>query len=325
MIIGADNKVNTYGDAKDATFKSSNKPIMYCIMRVGKKFYSLESIEAFEYHMERHGEVENADSTKLYENKILIGDANVYENLKQHIEGIWKRKDSSIAREFLLTASPDFFKGIMKNDFEKWLNINIEWIKNVYGDNCIYACLHLDETTPHIHGLLSLDYVNGNGKRVMSNKYFFGSKEQLSNLQSSYAEFMQDTFKSLRRGLKGSKASHISIKKYYNLCAEKLDEKDLESVMAKAKNNELTEIKLNHTNKTLNYYKDQKDDKEKENEVLQQQNIQLWQNLKDMKKDNELYREGIKTLSKYYGIPEEKLIDVINYSNKKEKEVEHEL
>lgn len=325
MIVGGEDKSIKYDDTKNVTFRSSGQPIQYAIMRIGNKYFNLASVEAFEYHMERLGQVENADATKSHQNRILIGDANIYNNLDQKIKGVWKRKDSAIMRDGILTTSPDFMKNLSEKDLERWLNLNVEWLQKTFKSNCLYAVAHFDETTIHIHYCVSLDYINDKGKSVMSNKHFFGSKEQLSNLQSSYAEFMQDTFKILRRGLKGSKASHISIKKYYNLCAEKLDEKDLESVMAKAKNNELTEIKLNHTNKTLNYYKDQKDDKEKENEVLQQQNIQLWQNLKGMKKDNELYREGIITLSKYYGIPAEKLIDIINYSNKKEKEIEHEL
>ncbi|MFA6867582.1 MAG: MobV family relaxase, partial [Clostridia bacterium] len=254
MFVGVDNK-NYIKDAKNVTFRSSGQPIQYAIMRVDRKFYNLESIEGFEYHMERKGQVENADAKKSHENRILIGDANVYNNLDQHIKGVWMRKDSCIARDMILSASPSFFKGLSKPDFERWLTLNVEWLQNTYGPNVIYCVLHNDETTSHLHVLLSVDYVNDKGKRVMSNKHFFDGKKMLSELQTNYATYMQSTFKTLSRGLKGSKDTHISIKQYYNLCAKKLDEKDLESVMAKAKNNELTEIKLNNTKKTLNAYK----------------------------------------------------------------------
>ena len=325
MIVGADNKARSYGDAKDVTFRSSGNPKQYCILRVDRKFYNLESVEGFEYHMERKGQVENADRTKSYENRILIGDANVYENLNQHIKNCWIRKGSCIARDMVLTASNSFFQGLSKDDFEKWLSLNVEWLEKTYSKNVIYCVLHMDETTPHLHILVSPIYTNEKGNRVMSNKHYFDGKDILSEIQSNYALHIQNSFKSLSRGLKGSKASHVSIKQYYELCSKKLDEKDMESIMAKAKNNELVEIKLDQTKKTLNYYQGMKVKDEKENEVTQKQNILLWQNLKEMKKENELYKEGIKILSKFYEMPEQKLIDIINYSNKKEKEIEHEL
>jgi len=158
----------------------------------------------------------------------------------------------------------------------------------------------------------------------MSNKHYFGSREQLSELQTNYANEMQSVFKSLSRGLIGSKTKNISIKKYYQLCAAKLNEKDMESVMAKAKNNELTEIKLNYTKKTLNHYKDRQDKTEKEMISLQEQNIQLYQNLKEMKQENALYKEGVKSLAKYYEVSEDRIIDIINYSHKNNKELENE-
>lgn len=319
MIIGINNKINTNDYTENVTFRSSGQPIMYAILRVGKKYFKLESVEAFEYHMERQGQIENADSTKSYENRILIGSANPYNDLDEHIAGIWKRRDSCIATEMLLTASNSFFQGLSKDDFEKWLNLNVEWLKKTYKDNVIYCCLHMDETTPHLHILLSVDYVNENGKRLMSHKHYFGSKQQLSDLQSNYAEHVQSVFKCLSRGLKGSKATHISIKQYYELCARKLNEKDMESVMAKAKNNVLTEIKLNHVNKTLEAYKKYQGKQGQEKEELKQLNLQLYESLKEAKKDNEFNKEIIKSLAEHYGCSQQDINKIIECSQKKNK------
>jgi len=321
-IIGVDNNVYV-SDAKEVTFRSGGQPVQYAILRIDRKFYNLEAIEAWEYHMEREGQVENADSTKTYENRILIGDGNVYENLKQHIEGVWKRKDSCIARDMVLTTSPEFMQTLSKPDFEKWLTINVEWLKNSYGNNVIYAVLHMDETTAHIHVMLSVDYTNEKGKRIMSNKRFFDGKVMLSQLQTDYANCMINSFKSLTRGLKGSKAFHFDVKKYYQLCAEKLDEKNIESIMAKAKNNELTEIKLKETKRTLSAYKNYQVARDAEKENLQQQNIKLYQSLKLMQKENEVYIEGIKTLAEYYKIPVQNIEKVLEYC--KDKSINKEL
>jgi len=324
VIVGADNKAITKDDARNPIYKSSNKSIMYCIFRVDRKFYNLESVEGFEYHMERKGQVLNADATRRSENRILIGDANVYENLKQHIEGVWKRSDSCIARDLVLTTSHDFMEGIMKEDFERWINLNIEWLKKTYGDNCVYAVLHMDETTPHIHAMISPVYVNAKNKRVMSNKHFFDGKTMLSELQTNYANYIQGVFKSLRRGLKGSKQSHIDIKKFYGIVNKPLNEKDINSIIAKARNNELMEVKLNHIKKTLEAYKNHQAKEDKEKEELKQQNMQLFQALKEVKKEDAINKEAINLVAEFYKIPNNDIDKIISYCQKKIKEKERE-
>lgn len=144
MIISADNKEYNYTDVKDATFRSSGNPKQYVILRIGRKMYTLTTVEAFEFHMERKSQVENADRTKSYENRIIIGDANIYENMNQHIRDCWIRKDSLICRDVVLTASPSFFHGLSKKDFEKWIDLNRGWLIKTYESNCIYAVLHMD-------------------------------------------------------------------------------------------------------------------------------------------------------------------------------------
>ena len=96
MVIGGEKKNIYVKDAKNVTYKSTNNNIQYCIMRVGQKYYNLEAVEGFEYHMERQGQVLNADATKIKENRILIGDENIYENVNQFIKGVKIRKDSCI-------------------------------------------------------------------------------------------------------------------------------------------------------------------------------------------------------------------------------------
>jgi len=326
MIIGADNKAIAYGEAKDVTFRSSrqnNQSIQFCVLRIGRKYFTLESVEALEYHMERKGAIENVDSTKSYENRILIGDSNIYNNLDLFIKDCNIRKDSSICRDGILTSSPEFFKGLGKADFEKWLVLNVEWLEKTFSDNILYCVLHMDESTPHLHFVTSMTYTNERGIRLMSDRHYFGSKKKMSDLQTNYAEHMQSTFKGLSRGLKGSTANHVSIKQYYQLCAEKLDEKNIESIMAKAKNNELTEIKLKETKRTLTAYKNYQVARDAEKENYQQQNVKLYQSLKNMQKENEVYIEGIKTLAEYYKIPAKNIEKVLEYC--KEKSINKEL
>jgi len=324
MIIGADNKAIDYTEAKNVTFRSSSQPIQYTIIRVDKKFYSLEAVEGWEYHMEREGQVENADSTKTYENRILIGDANIYNNLDQRIKGVKTRKDSCIARDIIITASPSFFQNLSKPDFEKWLQLNVEWLKKTYSDNVIYCVLHLDESNPHLHILVSVDYENAKGKRVMSNNHFFGGRLALSELQTNYSQHIQSTFKTLSRGLKGSKASHISIKQYYNFITKSLNEKDKGQVLAKAKNEELVKIQLRETKNTLTAYKNYQYVEGQEKEKLKLQNVKLLQVLSKAKEHDLLFKESIKVISKLYKIPEKDLIKIVGRCQEKAKDRERE-
>lgn len=292
----------------------------YCVLRVGTKYYNLETIEAFEYHMERLGQVDNADRTKSHENRILIGDANIYQNLKDHIKEVWMRSDSVIARDMILTASQDFMRGLSKPALERWLNLNVEWLKETYGKNILYCVAHFDETTPHLHCLISPVYISAKGIRTMSNKHYFDGRTMLSALQTNYSEKMQTVFKSLNRGLKGSKSRHVSIRQYYNMVNKKLDEKDIESVMAKARNNELLEITLNDKNKTLNAYKNYQSARDQDKNKLQQQNTQLYNNLKQAKKDNSLYINSMKTIAQFYKIPEQDLVKILKHCKNISKE-----
>lgn len=308
----------TNDDVKNVTYRSTNSPIQYCIMRIGAKYYTLKSVEALEYHMERKGQIQNVDRTKSYENRILIGDANIYANLENHIKGVQIRKDSSLMRDGILTSSPDFFKNLSKEDFEKWINLNTEWLQKTYNENCLYAVLHMDETTPHIHFTISPVYINSKGKRVMSDQHYFGGRKLMSDLQTNYSQHIQSTFKTLNRGLKGSRMRHIGIRQFYKLASKELDEKNMESILAKAKNNELTEIKLNDTKKTLTAYKNYQDARDKENEKLQLQCGQLYNNLRKVEKDNSLYIEGMKLISEYYHIPEKELVKILEHCKEKE-------
>ncbi|MBU3173390.1 plasmid recombination protein [Clostridium estertheticum] len=298
-------------EAKNCTFRNTKSNIQYCIMRIEGKYYTLESVEGFEYHMERKGQIDNVDSTKSHENRILIGDSNIYENLKQHIEGVWKRRDSPIMRDGLLTGSPDFMRGMSKPDLERWINLNIEWLKNTFSNEIIYAVLHTDESTPHIHFCTSVVYTNDKGKRVMSNKHYFGGKRMLSDLQTNYATHIQTVFKSLNRGLKNSRATHTSIKSYYNLCSKKLDEKNIESIFAKAKNNELVEIQLNNTKKTLLSYKKYQVKEDQEKEIIKQQNFKLFQTLVRYKNTEKVFEQSLKAISNIYKIPESQLTMIL--------------
>jgi len=289
-------------NVKDATFKSTNLSHFYAIYRIGKKYKEMTSIRNFEKHMERNMVVENAN--KNIENEILIGDGNINKNVKEYIKGIKIRKNAVIARELLMTASPDFFKGMMDSDLEQWKKDNIKFLKDNFGENCLYATLHKDEKTWHIHALIVPKFKNKKGENILSNTRYFDGIDKFREWQDNYAKAMQQHFKCLNRGIKYSKMKHICLKNFYSLINQNINEKDIQQLAAKAKNSELLEIKIRSIQKTLEVYKNynSKNSLDKDNAINESK--LLYKDIEKMKEDKDLYKEALSLISQQYKIPQ---------------------
>ena len=138
--------------------------------------------------------------------------------VRQRIGDQTIRKNAVLAVEFLLTASPEYFRpdepgraGYYEPQrLEDFQHTACVWLTKNYGDRIVRAELHLDEMTPHIHAyLVPLDEKGKLNCRAL----FGGSRYRLSELQDSFALAM--TPLGLERGIKGSRATHTQIKEYY--------------------------------------------------------------------------------------------------------------
>jgi hypothetical protein len=286
-------------------YVSFNTDVMYAILRIGKKHKNMYTIKGFQAHMEREKETLNADPT--IENERLIGDKNIYEDMSVYLQGVKLRNNSVLAREVLLTASPAFFKGLNDNQLEQWKAINKEWLLDNFNDNCLYSTLHKDETTWHIHSLIVPKFIDKKGRLILSNTRYFDGRDKMIRWQDNYAAAMQRSFPKLERGIRYSKAKHIDIKTWYSLINAPMNENDIKSLCAKAKNSELLELKMKGVLKTLDSYK-------KYNTKAVQEVSKQSKELKKSKEEKEVYKEVISLLSKHYNINAEKIKGYINYA-----------
>ncbi|AFZ33600.1 plasmid recombination protein (plasmid) [Gloeocapsa sp. PCC 7428] len=173
-------------------------------------------------HTSRKQETPNADPTRQHIR--IIGepdspDAPDLETLvRQHIGNQTIRKNAVLAVEFLLTASPEYFRpdhpGLAgyyeQKRLEDFQHHACAWLLNRYGERIVRAELHLDESTPHIHAyLVPLDEKGKLNCRALLG----GSRYRLSELQDDFATAMAPL--GLERGIKGSRAKHTEISKYY--------------------------------------------------------------------------------------------------------------
>lgn len=62
------------------------------------------------------------------------------------------RKDAIVMAQVLVTSEYDFFKGLSKDQQEKFFKDSYNFLCDRYGkDNVISSIVHLDEKTPHMH------------------------------------------------------------------------------------------------------------------------------------------------------------------------------
>jgi hypothetical protein len=123
--------------------------------------------------------------------------------------------------ELMMSASPEYFRDKVelagewdKKKAEDFKNVCKKFLIDKYGDNMVHGVYHLDESTPHIHAVMTPVY---DGKLYLYK--FFGKPEQMVELQDDFGRAVEVL--GLQRGLHGSKARHVDIKEYYKAVNEK--------------------------------------------------------------------------------------------------------
>ena len=181
---------------------------MNCILGI-KKLQTPQKLEKAFMHNYRKVEVPNADPEKKHLNEELVALAakSYYAAYIDIIKGFERRprSDAVKAIDILLT----YGKGEVVFDEDAWKRENIRWLWDTFGvENVISAVLHNDETTPHIHAIV-VPVVSGR----LNASHFLGGKNAMSDLQTSYADYMAQF--GLERGLRNSRARHVDIKRFY--------------------------------------------------------------------------------------------------------------
>lgn len=214
----------------------------FCILRIKKLHTNANVGGAISHHL-RTRETDNADPEKIrqnwfYPNKDFLAndkydpeknaDLEIRKKAQQRAMAIFKkrlpekiRKNAVRAVEFMMTVSPEVMS---RKDFNatKYLNACNHWACDKFGkENVFFMAYHKDETTPHISILLTP--IDENGK--LNARKFFGGRDKMRELQDDFHDKVGKEF-GLDRGLRGSKAKHQSIQKYYQKLNERNEEID---------------------------------------------------------------------------------------------------
>lgn len=182
----------------------------YAIMRCSKKS-NMGALARSLKHCFREVPTPNADPSRTAEN--VHGRGRSTEDAMGRLRELLpekRRKDAVICVEYLMTASPEWWKDATAEQQQNFFRNSFTWLADKYGkENIIAATIHKDETSPH----LSAFVVPLTADKRLSAKEFIGNKAKMSEDQTSYAERMQDL--GLQRGIKGSRARHETIREYY--------------------------------------------------------------------------------------------------------------
>jgi hypothetical protein len=224
----------------------------YCACTTEKTKTRVQMSGKFAHTMRLH-DVKNADPEKRCLNEILVGDNTIqdvfnvsmqearrkgknheyktYEDyaeetkwMVEHATGHKVRKDAVLEVEVVLTYSSS---AIDKVPLDEWKKANVQWLKDYFGeDNIVSAVLHMDETTPHIHAMVTpIDRDSGEPK--FNAKKWLGGRALMSQMQTNYAKAMEQF--GLKRGEENSRASHQDLQTFYralnNVVRQKLPDR----------------------------------------------------------------------------------------------------
>lgn len=181
--------------------------LMKSVLRF-EKIKDFNSLRQAQFHHERSVNVLNANYN--VSNVSLIKGGSLEQKVKDifNRRNIKIRKNSVIAMDCIMSLSPDFFDS--KKSLEEFSVRVIDFLNKEFGENCISAVLHLDESTPHVHAVILPVNKFDEVYRLTARTMF--DKSNLARLQKSYNEYFKEFGVTYSRG---SKAKHNDIKKYY--------------------------------------------------------------------------------------------------------------
>ena len=202
----------------------------FCIIRA-EKLTTDGNVASATGHELRVNETKNANPDLFKNNRYFTASGEVSTDMIPTKEGreMLKRKimydfkkllpekmrgDNVTCIQLMVTYSPN-----AKIDSAKYFDDAEKWVKEKFGaENVFFRSEHYDETTPHCNFFIvpgyDFKYKDGHTERRLSAKRWLGGRKKMSELQDSFYEAVGKNH-GLSRGVKGSKAEHEKIQKWY--------------------------------------------------------------------------------------------------------------
>lgn len=275
-----------------------------------KKFKSAD-IKGMQIHNQREKESKtNMDIDKersllnydLLNNNPIDYDKRIQREIDERYTGERAiRKDAVKLCSFVVTSDKAFFDGLNPQEEKRFFEESLNFLQDRYGEkNMVYAVVHKDEKTPHMH--VGMVPITSEGQ--LAAKQFFGKKIELQQLQDKYHEHVVKKGFNLERGV-SSDRKHVEaqrfkalsvneqVKSLENELKEKREEKQLMEKSIKE-----VEGRLSDLGKSLDHIKkvDEVEVKEKGG-LIRSRTVELAQEDFEGIKSLAKVSEGLKTKS----------------------------
>lgn len=298
----------------------------YAIMRLEKR--NSKNIVGMFRHNERKTENHsNVDINKelSHLNYQLIDCESYSEKINREIEERYKvnksiRKDAVLCVEVLFTSDKEFFDKLTPEEERKYFEKSVEFLKEQFGEkNVVFATVHKDETTPHLHA----GFIPMTDDGRLNYKNFVNGREGLIKLQNEYFKKMVEIFPELERGKNAeeTRAKHIANQEYKIQQKETILKEKEKTVMVKIEELEKNSIELEEKKNKIKKLKEKLDVEEEKfyriddilNHVKESRNFLT--NKVTVSMDKTLYKFLLK-----YAREGEKAIELEDMNKKLEKE-----
>lgn len=313
-----------------------------------------KDLSKIEKHQNRLNDESHINKNKSINNKILFGSENLKDDILKISNKYKSHPKASICAEMILTAHHEFFdkycngwkEGKINNNLQKWIDTNINFLKEKYGDGLAGIRIHLDEQAPHIHAFIvpidtyKIKYRRGE-KEVTKVKYnnIFGDdakviyqarKEKnpeltkLGKLQTEYSKYLLDNKIPLMRGTRNSEKRHETIAEYHKLLEKELEPLPVDKILIKQEIGNFgirldkdAESKIEYVT-SMKIKSNAYDRIKRENIKMKKETDNLKEKLAEFSKQIEEYKNKYETVSKEQTellrkIPLEKVADLLGY------------
>ncbi|MFV5902762.1 MobV family relaxase [Staphylococcus gallinarum] len=178
----------------------------YSIIRVSK-VKSGTNTTGIQKHVQRENnnyENEDIDHSKTHLNYDLVNDNKqnfnnlIDEKIEQNYTGKRKIRTDAVKHvDGLITSDKEFFDNQTPEDTKQFFEHAKDFLEQEYGkDNLLYATVHMDEKTPHMHyGVVPIT-TDGH----LSAKEIVGNKKALTDFQDRFNEYVNQRGYDLERG-----------------------------------------------------------------------------------------------------------------------------
>ena len=194
----------------------------YSIIRVAR-VKSKTNTTGIQKHVQRENknyENDDIDLEKSYLNYDLVNDSDIDfnqkidEKIEQNYAGKRKIRNDAIKHiDGVITSDEDFFKFKSTEDIKSFFEDSKQFLENEYGkENLLYATVHMDEKTPHMHyGFVP---ITEDGR--LSAKEVIGNKKSLTEFQDRFNQYLNDKGYRLERGESKNKTErkHRQVEQY---------------------------------------------------------------------------------------------------------------